>query len=87
MGTFARVGRCRPLDATTGAAEMIKAGTKLYNPDGSGGYEVTGDIHLMQPLTSSLFKPFGNSPEPEAGKQIPSWLMYALNKRAETEAK
>lgn len=66
---------------------MIKAGTKIFNPDGKGGYEITGDIHPHDMLRYSLFKPFGTSPTPEAGKIIPSWLMYELDKRAKKETK
>lgn len=66
---------------------MIKAGTKIFNPDGSGGYEITGDIHPHDTLRYSLFKPFGKSPTPEAGKIIPPWLMYELDKYAKKERK
>lgn len=66
---------------------MIKAGTKIFNPDGSGGYEVTADINLMDPLKSSLFKPFGDAEKPEPGCEIPPWFMYAINKYAEKAKK
>lgn len=65
---------------------MIKAGTKIHNHDGSGGYEVTQDIKKGDTLRASLFKAFGSAPAAVAGMPLPHWLGYSLDLYAKKES-
>lgn len=58
----------------------IKAGHKFYTPDNRGGYTLTRDLNIGDPITYSLFEPFGDVEVKKPNGAMPAWFAGQLLK-------
>lgn len=58
---------------------MIKSGTRVSNPKGTGGYEFTKDVNLGEIMEADHIKPYGKQRKPKRGDPVPKWFMDWLS--------